>query len=211
MAEILKANLAGYQKAARLLMAGELVALPTETVYGLAALASHDLAVQNVYNVKNRELDLPVSICVFFQSQAEDICHIPFLASQLMRAFWPGPLTLVLPKKGGMKISKYASPHLSSLGIRCPDIAWINAFTKLGFSSPLVLTSANISGNTNAVTAQDVNTQIGKHIPLILDGGPCKAQQASSVIAIRDNKAKILRAGALTAEDFAHMKIDWQA
>ena len=174
MAEILPASFKNHQKALALLKAGQAVALPTETVYGLAALACDEKAVKQIFKIKNRPKRLALSICVFNQKQAEDICHISPLAKQLMQEFWPGPLTLVLPKKDNAHVSNMANANLPNIGIRCPDIHWRNAFEKLGFAQPLVLTSANTSARPNPLTAQDVNRDIGEKIPLILDGGASK-------------------------------------
>lgn len=211
MAEIYPVNFESYKKAVALLNAGQAVALPTETVYGLASIASNEKAVNNIFKIKNRPLDLALSICVFSPNQAEDICHISPLARRLIQEFWPGPLTLVLPKKDNTQVSKIANASLPSIGIRCPDISWRSAFEKLGFTKPLVLTSANTSSRPNPLTAQDVDRDIGEKIPLILDGGASHNSLASTIISIEDEKAKLLRTGALTPENFAHLFIERQA
>lgn len=211
MAEIHPANLESYKKAVDLLNAGQAVALPTETVYGLAAIANNEEAVQSIFKIKNRPLNLALSICVFSQKQAENICHISPLAKRLIQEFWPGPLTLVLPKKDDTQVSKMANANLPSIGIRCPDIHWRNAFETLGFTQALVLTSANTSACPNPLTAQEVNRDIGEKIPLILDGGASKNSLPSTIISIEGEKAKLLRTGALTPENFAHLSIEWQA
>ena len=128
-----------------------------------------------------------------------------------MQEFWPGPLTLVLPKKNNAQVSNIANANLPSIGIRCPDISWRLAFIKLGFTQPLVLTSANTSSRPNPLTAQDVDRDIGEKIPLILDGGVSKNSLASTIISIEDEKAKLLRTGALPPEDFSRLSIEWQA
>ena len=211
MAEILPTNFASYKKVVALLNAGQAVALPTETVYGLASIASDEKAVNNIFKIKNRPLDLALSICVFTPKQAEDICHISPLARRLMQEFWPGPLTLVLPKKDNAQVSNMANAGLPSIGIRCPDIRWRSTFTKLGFTQPLVLTSANTSSRPNPLTAQEVEWDIGEKILLILDGGDSENSLASTIISIESEKAKLLRAGSLTPEHFAHLSIEWRA
>ncbi len=210
MAEILPANMDSYKKAIALLKAGQAVALPTETVYGLAALAQPEQAALNIFTIKKRPLDLAMSICVFNQKQAQDICQITPFAKQLMNAFWPGPLTLVLPKKENAGISKFANAGLPTVGLRCPGIEWRRGFQELGFTEPLILTSANTSSRPNPLTAQDVQKDIGEKIPLILDGGACQNTHASTIIAIENGKAKCLRAGALKPEHFASLEIEWQ-
>lgn len=211
MAEILPTNMDSYRKAISLLKAGQSVALPTETVYGLTAIASDEQAVNNIFSIKKRPLDMALSLCVFEQHQAENICHISPLAKRLMNVFWPGPLTLVLPKKAEANISEAANANLPTIGIRCPDIDWRRAFMKLGFSEPLVLTSANTSSRPDPQTAQDVEKDIGVKIPLILDGGTCKSAVPSTVISIENEKARLLRKGALTPEHFASLAVEWLA
>ncbi len=211
MAQILNAHRTGYNKAVTLLTTGQCIALPTETVYGLAARADNDTAISEIFAIKNRSKSHPLSICVFSPAQAQSICDISALAATLIQAFWPGPLTLVLPIKRGVKISPLANAHLPNIGLRCPDIAWRKAMPNLGFNTPLVLTSANIAAHANCLTAQDVDTQIGANIPLIIDGGPCKNKMASTVISIKNNQAKLLRAGALSPDSFAPYDIDWQS
>ncbi len=211
MATILRAHQSGYKKATTLLETGKCIALPTETIYGLAARADSDKAVSEIFTVKNRPMTRPLSICIFSPAQAQGICQISPLAATLIKAFWPGPLTLVMPLKQDAKISQLANAHLPSIGLRCPDIAWRKALPSLGFHTPLALTSANISGRSNCLTTQDVNTQIGAKIPLIIDGGSCKNKIASTVISINGDKAKLLRAGALNPDSFAPYGIDWQS
>lgn len=209
MAELLRAQISTSQKAIDLLQDGQIVALPTETVYGLAALASDREAVSKIFATKNRPLDQSLSICIFTPEQTEEICKLSPLAERLIDAFWPGPLTLVLPKKPEANIAKNALANLTSIGVRCPDIAWRQDFLKLGFSAPLVLSSANTSGHPSPLTAQTVMEDIGTKIPLILDNGPCRAGIDSTIIAIENETATLLRKGALRAEDFAPFPMNW--
>ncbi|PHR94381.1 MAG: threonylcarbamoyl-AMP synthase [Robiginitomaculum sp.] len=209
MAELLNAQISNSQKAIDLLREGQIVALPTETVYGLAALASNEQAVAKIFTAKNRPRDQPLSICIFTPEQAQDICILSPLAKRLIDAFWPGPLTLVLPKKPDAKIADNALENLTSIGVRCPDIAWRQDFIKLGFTTPLVLSSANTSGQPSPLTAQTVMEDIGDKIPLILDDGPCRAGMDSTIISIENESATLLRKGALRVEDFASFPMNW--
>ena len=198
MVELVKANEAGYIKAAALLRAGKLVALPTDTVYGLAGLATDKAAIAQIYAVKKRPKDKALSVVIFTPEHAKRLAVISPLAQRLMDAFWPGALTLVLP----------AHNDVPTLAIRCPDVDWTNAFLSIGFEEPLVLPSANISGQPAPVTAEQVAAGIGGAIPLILDGGTCKAGRESTIIAVDGDRARLLRVGAIAPERFAAFDIE---
>ena len=206
MAEILSANQKNYAKAARLLSSGDVVALPTETVYGLAARADSANAVAKIYEIKKRRASNPLSICVTGMKQAQMIAEISPLARALMQGFWPGPLTLVLPLKSGAPVCAAASAGRGTIGLRMPDADW-TAYIDM----PLVLPSANTSGQPSPRNAQDVADDLGSKIPLIIDGGPSKLGVDSTVISVDGGTAKLLRAGAIRAKDFAPYSIDWQA
>jgi len=209
MSARLPANLANYKKAVAHLVAGKLVVLPTETVYGLAALASDEAAVAEVYKIKNRPWDNPLSIVVFDAEHAHRLARISPLAQRLIADFWPGPLTLVVPKRPDAPICKLVSAGRDTVALRLPDIAWTNAFLSLGFEGPLVLTSANISGAESPANALQVEESLGGKIPLILDGGHTMSGIDSAIISIDGNKAQLLRKGALAPEDFAAYDINW--
>lgn len=198
MAKILKADDAGYAKAAELLKAGQLVALPTDTVYGLAGLANNQEAIAEIFKVKNRPKHKALSVVIFTPSHAKRLVEIPPLAQALMDEFWPGALTLVLP----------ALEHVPTLAIRCPDIGWASGFLDVGFEGPLVLPSANISGQPAPVTAAQTATAIGDKIPLILDGGTCEKGQESTIISVDGNQARLLRVGAIPPKRLAAYNID---
>ena len=198
MAKLIKADNAGYARAVDVLRAGALVALPTDTVYGLAGLADNADAVSQIYVVKNRPRSKALSVVVFAPDQTRELAKISSLAQSLMDAFWPGALTLVLPAHKG-------DP---TIALRCPDVPWTKAFLKLGFTAPLVLPSANISGEPAPVTAAQVMAGIGNKISLILDGGTCKAEKESTIIAVDGYKAKLLRVGALSPEQLAAFDIE---
>ncbi len=202
MTEMMKADMAGFRKAAALLQAGELVALPTDTVYGLAGLANSKQAIAKIYDVKSRPQEKALSVVIFAPELAKHLVKISPLAQRMMDAFWPGALTLVLPA--------HANIHTNAptLAVRCPDIDWTRAFLEIGFEEPLVLPSANISGLPAPSTAQQVAAGIGDKIPLILDGGTCKAGQASTIISVDGDQAKLLRRGAISPERFAVFDMD---
>ncbi len=199
MAELGKLDIFGLAKAIDLLRAGELVALPTDTVYGLAGLASDAQVIAKIFAAKNRPASKALSVVVFAPEHAKELVRVSPLAQALMDAFWPGGLTLVLPALAGAP----------TLAVRCPDIGWTQGFLKLGFTEPLVLPSANISGEPAPTTAGQVQAGIGDKIPLILDGGTCKAGQESTIIAVDGQRVKLLRVGAIAPECFAAFDMDF--
>ena len=209
MARILKADKFSYTQAISLLQAGAPVALPTETVYGLAALAFDDAAVADIYSIKSRPKSKPLSVVVSGLEATAKIARISPLARALAETFWPGPLTLVLPLHKSAPISPLALAHGKTIGVRCPDIPWMAYFGKAGFNEPLVLPSANRSGRPAPTNAKDVNQDIGDKIDLIIDGGQCKTGIESTIIAVENDSARILRRGAIKPESFAPFRIDW--
>lgn len=209
MAQCMHASPLAYQKAIDLLKSGESVVLPTETIYGIAALAHDNAAVKSIYNLKNRARNYPLSVCVFTPEQAHDICAVSPLAQRLIDTFWPGALTLVLPKKETAHIAPSVNAHGTSIGLRCPDTPWRETFLSAGFNSPLVLTSANTSGKPNPKSAEDVKADLGNKTPFMIDDGATHSDIGSTIISIKGNTAKILRTGAIPAEAFAHLSIQW--
>lgn len=205
----MNADISIYEKAIILLRAGQVIALPTETVYGIAACAHIDSAVLDIFKIKHRAANHPISLCVFHVEQAEDMCDVSPLARRLMAEFWPGPLTIVLPKKPTAKIS----PHLSNLptiGLRCPDAQWRIDFARLGFTQPLALTSANTSGQPSPTCVSDIEPSITEALPLTIDGGPCKSAMDSTVVSVKNERVRILRYGAMRPESFAAYPVSWE-
>jgi L-threonylcarbamoyladenylate synthase len=202
-ADIFPASEAGYQKVIEFLLAGKLVALPTETVYGLAAMASDDEAVQSIYRAKGRPSHNPLIAHICHADAVHELAEVSPLAEQLINQFWPGPLTLVLPKKTDANISRHAGAKLKTIAVRFPDAPWTEPFHALGFNAPIVMPSANISGHISPTTAQHVFEDLGDKIDLILDAGPCKSGVESTVLAVCDDHITLLRPGAIPAEDFA--------
>ena len=191
-----------FAAALDILHAGGLVALPTETVYGLAADAGNDSAVAKVYALKGRPAHNPLIAHVLCPDWAPRLAHVGPLAQRLMDAFWPGPLTLVLPRKE-TKLSETAGGWLPTIAVRCPDTAWSKAFVDAGWTSPLFMPSANLSGRISPTTAAHVAADFGARVDLIIDGGPCKGGVESTVLEVHDDHAVLLRPGTIAAEDFA--------
>jgi len=161
-----------YLRAAAILKKGGLVALPTETVYGLAGFALNDDAVARIYAVKGRPAHNPLIAHILDPEDAAKYAHISPLAQNLIDAFWPGPLTLVLNRKPG-PLSGKAGAGLDTIAIRCPDAPWRAAFKRAGFDGPIFMPSANLSGRVSPTTAEHVLSDLGETVDLISDGGPC--------------------------------------
>lgn len=189
------------KEAAELLKKGELVALPTETVYGLAANAVDKTAVKKIFKAKGRPQDNPLIVHIANQSQLQDIVReIPPRAQKLIEKFWPGPLTLIFSKS--KKIPAATSAGLDTVAVRMPAHPLMLAVIE---ASGLVLAapSANRSGFPSPTKASHVYNDLNTKIPLILDGGPCHFGVESTVVDIRAEKAKILRPGGLSREKLA--------
>lgn len=187
------------EKARSLLEAGELVAIPTETVYGLAGNALNVEAVSRIFSVKNRPEFNPLIVHVpTLEAAANYLEDIPEKARSLAAKFWPGPLTLVLKKKA--IIPDLVTAGLDTVGIRCPDhILTRDLLERLSF--PLAAPSANPFGYVSPTTPEHVNEQLGDKIPYILDGGPCTVGIESTIVGFKDDSAIIYRLGGLARED----------
>jgi len=193
-----------YTHAAKLLHAGLLVALPTETVYGLAGDARSDAAIAAIYAAKGRPPNNPLITHLLAPEQAARYAIIPDLATDLMARFWPGPLTLVLPRRPS-DLAARASAGFDTIALRCPDAPWREGLAAAGWDGPLVMPSANLSGHVSPTTAAHVQTDLGARIPLIIDGGPCQRGVESTVIRVDANDATLLRSGAIAEDDIAQI------
>ena len=185
-------------EAARLLKQGEVVAFPTETVYGLGANALNPKAVSRIYEAKGRPAHNPLIVHVATIDQARElVTDWPEAAQQLAEAFWPGPLTIVLEKAAGVPdITTAGGP---TVAIRIPAHPVARALIQAcGF--PLAAPSANPSNYISPTTARHVMTGLAGRIPLVVDGGPCEAGIESTVVAIASGSPSILRPGIVTAE-----------
>lgn len=182
-------------QATALLRAGRLVAVPTETVYGLAADATQEGAVQANYDAKGRPETKPLNVLVDGMAMVERVCRdIPADAYQLAEAFWPGPLTMILWGKGTLPPIVPAGG--ATQGVRCPDHpATLAVIRALG--RPLACPSANLSGQPSPKTADDVLAQLGGKIDAVLDGGPCSVGVESTILDLTVTPYRILRQGGL--------------
>ena len=191
--------------AAQLLKAGGLVALPTETVYGLGADATNKDAVARIYKVKGRPADHPLIVHIHsMQSLGDWADEIPSYAISLARDFWPGPMTLVL--KRSILAEDFVTGGQPTVGLRVPDhvvaLALLSAFAKIG-GQGIAAPSANRFGHVSPTTAQAVQDEIGEYLDqqdLILNGGPSNIGVESTIIDCTSDAPRILRPGAITIE-----------
>lgn len=196
-AAIIAPDAAGVTHAAETLRGGGLVALPTETVYGLAARADSDAAVAAIYRAKGRPDFNPLIVHVPDVARAEALAVLDERAHRLAAAFWPGPLTLVLPKRADAQLAAAVTAGLETVALRCPAHPVMRAvLAETGL--PLAAPSANRSGGVSPTTAAHVAASLDGKLDLILDGGPCEAGLESTIVALRANDTwQILRPGPI--------------
>jgi L-threonylcarbamoyladenylate synthase len=188
---------AGRAEAARVLLDGGLIALPTDTIYGVAAALSAPDGVERLFAAKRRGPDKPVALLVGSAAQAEIIGEMTPLARALAARLWPGGLTIVVPQRNAIGLPAALTGGLTTIGLRAPAH---DAPRTLAYAvGALPVTSANISGMPEARTAREIDDQLGDVLDLILDGGPASDGPASTVVDCTGDRAVILRAGAIPA------------
>lgn len=197
------------REAAELLERGELVAIPTETVYGLAADALNENAVKKIFLAKGRPQDNPLIVHISSMKMLPPLVReIPDIAKALAERFWGGPLTMIFPKSD--KIPSVTSGGLDTVAVRMPaSEAAREIIRKCGF--PLAAPSANLSGKPSPTTARHVFEDMNGKISLIIDGGECAVGVESTVICFKGDKIHILRPGGITAEmlsEFGEVEVD---
>lgn len=186
-------------RAAKLILAGNLVAFPTETVYGLGADATNERAVAAIYAAKGRPQFNPLIAHVAGTENIESLVAWNALAQKLAARFWPGPLTLVLPRAKGSPIALLASAGLETVAIRCPAHPVAQELIRRA-GRPLAAPSANASGKLSPTCAVHVAESLGDKVDLILDGGACKVGVESSVLDLTTETPTLLRHGGVTKE-----------
>ena len=187
------------RKAAEILRGGGLVAFPTETVYGLGADATNDLAVARIYEAKGRPQFNPLIAHVAEVDAALALAEFPAAALALAARFWPGPLTLVLSRKAGCPVSLLASAGLPSIGLRVPQHSLaLELIREAG--RPIVAPSANPSGRISPTTAAHVREGLGTKVDMVLDGGRCAVGLESTIVSLLDDTPRLLRAGGLARD-----------
>lgn len=196
------ADAAGIAAAADVLRAGGLVAVPTETVYGLAARADSAPAVAQIYRAKGRPDFNPLIVHVPDLAAAEQIARFDQRGRQLAQAFWPGALTMVLPLREEAGIAPAVTAGLPTIALRCPAHPAMRAVLEAA-ELPLAAPSANRSGGVSPSRAGHVVASLGDAVGLVLDGGPCAAGIESTIVALRDDGWEVLRPGPVTAQQIA--------
>jgi len=189
---------AAVKRAAERLRAGEVVALPTETVYGLAANALDAKAVEHIFRIKGRPTNNPIIVHVADVAMAKRcVADWPLLADKLARAFWPGPLTLVLPRTKA--IPDLVTAGGPTVGIRWPSHPFIQAVIR-ECDFPLAAPSANLSNAISPTNAEHVRKQLGDQVPLIVDGGQSQVGIESTVLDLTVSPPQVLRPGMIHVE-----------
>jgi len=183
-------------RALDVLRAGGLVAFPTDTVYGVGALAFDGAAIEAIYAAKDRPVEKAIPILIAGVDELGKVAErVPHMAQVLAARFWPGPLTLVIPKLPTLPEAVSAT---STVAVRVPDHPIARALLRQ--AGPMAVTSANLSGEDNPITAGDVLRQLGGHIPLILDGGSAPGGTPSTVVDCLGIHPSILREGPIAME-----------
>lgn len=196
---------AGIQRAADMLREGGLVAIPTETVYGLAARADSAQAVADIYRTKGRPDFNPLIVHVASVDMARELAVFDATAERLAQHYWPGPLTLVLPLRRGAKVTPAVTAGLDTIALRQPGHPVADALLeKLGV--PLAAPSANRSNAVSPTRPEHVLRSFGEAAPPVLDGGACEAGVESTIVAVeRDGGWSLLRPGPVTREALAEL------
>ena len=196
----LPADKASIAQAAQLLRAGEIVGFPTETVYGLGANALSDPAVRKIFAAKERPADNPLIVHIAALADMEPLCHINDMARRLAAAFWPGPLTMILPKKD--IVPAVVTAGLDSVAIRMPSHPVARALIE-ACGLPIAAPSGNRSGRPSPTLAAHMLEDMDGRVPLILDGGACDVGVESTVVALTGDIATVLRPGGITPDMLA--------
>ena len=210
VSETVMADADGIARAAAVLREGGLVALPTETVYGLAARADSEQAIAAIYRTKGRPDFNPLIVHVADMEQAERLALFDDRARRVAARFWPGPLTLVLPVRTDAAVAPAVTAGLPTIALRMPAHPLMRAvLERTGL--PLAAPSANRSGGVSPTTAAHVRESFGPDAPPVLDGGACERGLESTIVALRDFGWQLLRPGPIAAADVAALLGDAMA
>ncbi|MFZ5819040.1 MAG: L-threonylcarbamoyladenylate synthase [Chloroflexota bacterium] len=184
-------------RALSVLQSGGLVVFPTDTVYGVGALACDAIAIEGIYAAKDRPVEKAIPILIGGPEDLDKVtATLPPLAGKLAARFWPGPLTLVVPKSPGLPDIVSAAP---TVGVRIPDHPVARALLRA--AGPMAVTSANLSGQPSPRSAGDVMRQLNGRIPLVLDGGETPGGLSSTVVDCLGAEPVILREGPISLEE----------
>lgn len=186
------------EQAAEIIQKGGLVALPTETVYGLGANGLDEEAVAKIFIAKGRPQDNPLILHITGPEEIEKLCHdVPESAYILAEKFWPGPLTMVLPARDN--VPKRTTGGLDTVAVRCPETMITREIIRLS-GVPIAAPSANISGKPSTTTAQHVLHDHNGRIEAIVDGGPCSVGVESTIVDLTGDRPRLLRPGGISPE-----------
>lgn len=188
--------------AADQIRAGQVLGMPTDTFYGLAADPFNLRAVDRVYEIKSRSRHKPLSLLIEDVEQAEDLAKLPDEFRMLAKKFWPGPLTIIV--KAASRLPLKVTANTGNVALRVPNAKIPHAVvTAAGI--PITATSANLSGESECTSAEAVREQLGVRIPIIVDGGVSPREIASTIVDLTDEEArwKILREGAIPAQEIS--------
>ncbi|HFD16272.1 MAG TPA: threonylcarbamoyl-AMP synthase [Rhodospirillales bacterium] len=200
MNRLVPADGAGIREAARALAEGRLVAFPTETVYGLGAVVTDDRAVARIFVAKRRPHHNPLIAHAADRAMAAGFAWLDERAERLADAFWPGPLTLVLPLKSGVPLSPLVTAGLSTVGVRVPAHPVARRLIE-ETGLPVAAPSANRSGRVSPTTAEHVLRDLGDAVDLVVDAGPCPVGLESTIVDLSEpDRARLLRPGGLSRE-----------
>jgi L-threonylcarbamoyladenylate synthase len=201
LARLLPDDAAGRAEAIAILTAGGIVAMPTDTVYGVGVALAAEEGLPRLFAAKDRPLDRAIVLLVADLEQAASVGVLTPAARTLAERFWPGGLTLVLAQAPGAALPAVLTGGAATIGVRLPDHECPRAIARaLG---PLPVTSANVSGQPAATTAAEVMDQLGRRIDLILNGGPARGGVPSTVVDCSSEAPSILRQGAVSSTDLA--------
>ncbi len=196
--EILSANSPqAIPRAFEVLRDGGLVAFPTDTVYGVGALVFDEKAIESIYAAKERPVEKAIPVLLGDAADIGQVAEeIPLFASRLIERFWPGPLTVLVPKKSSVPVVVSAT---STVGVRVPDHEVARALLRL--AGPMAVTSANISSQPSPTTAEEVHQQLGGRIALIIDGGRTPGGVPSTLVDCTGSEIQILREGPISRDE----------
>lgn len=182
--------------ALEILLSGGLVAFPTDTVYGVGSLVFHEQAIESIYIAKDRPIEKAIPVLIGDPTDLSKVAdEIPIFAMKLIARFWPGPLTVLVPKKATLPEAISAT---STVGVRVPDHDIARALLRL--AGPMAVTSANISGQPSPTTAQQVYEQLEGRIPMIIDGGETPGGVPSTLVDCTGDEIQVLREGPISKE-----------
>jgi L-threonylcarbamoyladenylate synthase len=183
--------------ALEIVLSGGLVAFPTDTVYGVGCLAFHQQAIELIYVAKDRPIEKAIPVLIGDNEDLIKIAEeIPIFAMRLIARFWPGPLTVLVPKKPTLPEAISAT---STVGVRVPDHDVARSLLRL--AGPMAVTSANISGQASPITAQQVFAQLSGRIAMIIDGGETPGGVPSTLVDCTGDEIQVLREGPITKDE----------